>query len=235
MFNNTWNDKNYELLRCYLIDNSDNNNKSFNDKIINTTKYKTLGVRVPILRKIAKSISKTDYKSYLDNFNYKYYEEIFIYGIVLSYIKDKKEFIKYLDIYVDKIDNWALCDSIISSFKIIKKDSKYFYKLVKKYLKSKKEYYVRTSLVILLNYYVDEEYLNDIFNIADNLNREEYYINMALAWLLSFCYIKYPDVTYNYLLNNKLSKFTYNKTISKICDSYRVSKEDKEKLRKIRI
>ena len=57
---------------------------------------------------------------------------------------------------------------------------------------------------------------------------------MANAWLISICYIKYPDKTNKYLRNNNLDDFTYNKAISKICDSYRVDKKDKEILKKLK-
>ena len=74
-----------------------------------------------------------------------------------------------------------------------------------------------------------------IFNEADNLfNETEYYVNMAMAWLLCECFIKQKAKTISYLQNHKLNKFTINKMISKCCDSYRVSKEDKEYLKQFR-
>ena len=45
------------------------------------------------------------------------------------------------------------------------------------------------------------------------------------------CYIKFPKETFRYLQNNKLDNTTYNKAISKICDSYRVDVNEKNGLK----
>ena len=73
-----------------------------------------------------------------------------------------------------------------------------------------------------------------IFNILNKINSDKFYINMAEAWLVCELYIKYPNETLKYIKNNNLNKFTQNKAISKIHDSYRVSKDEKEYLNKFR-
>ena len=94
---------------------------------------------------------------------------------------------------------------------------------------------VRAGLVCLLDFYVQPDFLQVIFDRAETLkSREEYYIRMALAWLLAECYIKYPDETFSYLSNSELDKWTLNKTVSKICDSHRVDTELKERARELR-
>ena len=87
---------------------------------------------------------------------------------------------------------------------------------------------------MLLDYYVKEEYLDKIFKIIDNITNEEYYVEMGIAWLVAEMYIKFPKQTMNYLKNNKLNKFTFNKSIQKTRESYRVSKEEKEILNKMK-
>ena len=74
-------------------------------------------------------------------------------------------------------------------------------------------------------------YIDEILQKVDRIENNEYYVQMAIAWLISFAYIKQKDKTEKYLLKNNLDKFTQNKSIQKICESFRVSKEDKEKLR----
>ena len=64
---------------------------------------------------------------------------------------------------------------------------------------------------------------------------DSYYVKMAMAWLLSITYINYKKETIEFLNTGLLDKFTHNKTISKICDSYRVSKKDKEEIKKLRM
>ncbi len=228
-----WNDLNYKKLVTYLNNLSDNNYKKFNKKLI-TTKYKMIGIRVPLIRNIAKKISKTDIISFLNIVKSNSYEEVLLEGIVISYIKDIDISIKYFNKFIKKIDNWALCDISISSMKIVNNYKDKYFIQIKKYLNSKDEFIVRVGIVLLLNYYIDSKYIDSIFILIDNINREEYYINMAIAWLVSICFIKYRKKTYNYLKRNKLNKFTYNKSIQKIIESYRVSNEDKIILKKMK-
>ena len=85
-----------------------------------------------------------------------------------------------------------------------------------------------------LNYYLTDEYIDEILQKVDKIISKEYYVQMAIAWLISFAYIKQKEKTGKYLLKNNLDKFTQNKSIQKICESYRVNNEDKEKLRKLK-
>ncbi len=231
--NSIWNSQKYNKLIEYLNSNIDNDYKEFNQKLI-FTKYKILGIRVPILRKIAKKISHTDIISFLDIVKNDSYEEVLLEGIVISYIKDFDVSIKYFNKFIRKIDNWALCDIAVSSMKIVNNYKDKYFLQIKNFLQAKDEFIVRVGIVLLLNYYIDLNYLDIIFLLIDNINREDYYINIAIAWLVSICFIKYRDKTYKYLKHNNLNKFTYNKSIQKIIESYRVSKEDKELLRKMK-
>lgn len=219
--------KSSEVIKI-LKENEDIEYKKFSERIIDTN-YPMIGVRTPILKKLSKSMA-------LDilDLNNEYYEEVLLKLFVISNIKDKEEYDKYFNKYIYKIDCWSLCDSFVTASKIIKKNKEHYFNVVEELLKDDYLFAVRVGLVILLNYYVEEEYLSKIFNLVDSINREEYYIKMAIAWLLSICYIKYPKETNKYLDNTKIDDFTYNKTISKICDSYRIDKETKEKLKKKR-
>lgn len=205
--------------------------KKFNSKII-TTGYEMLGIRLPILRSIAKEINKGDYKSFLNIAGSTYYEEVMIYLLVVASIKSLDELMMYFDASIKLIDNWALCDTFCGSLKIVEKNKDYFLKVIDNLLNSKEVYRIRVGFVLLLNYYVSEEYLDLIFNYLDTINSSEYYVNMAKAWLLCEVFVKYQDRGLKYLENNKLDTFTINKGISKIRDSYRVSKEIKDMILK---
>ena len=220
--------KSSELIKI-LKENEDIEYKKFSERIIDTN-YPMIGVRTPILKKLSKNVSK----DILELNNEKYYEEVLLKLFVISNIKDKEEYDKFFNKYIYKIDCWSLCDSFVTASKIIKKNKEHYFNVVEELLKDDYLFAVRVGLVILLNYYVEEEYLSKIFDLVDNINREEYYIKMAIAWLLSICYIKYPKETSKYLDNAKIDDFTYNKTISKICDSYRIDKETKQELKKKR-
>lgn len=200
-----WSKEKYQEFVSYLQKISDNNYQQFQKKIINT-KYEILGVRLPIIRKIVKQITNPeDFLAFCQN---KYYEEVLIKGLVIASLKDNETLVEN---YLLEIDNWAICDSFCSSLKIKDLD-KYLLK-IRNYLNSEHEYTVRVGLVLLLNNYVSEKYLKEIFSLTDKINRDEYYINMAISWLVAECFIKYPDLTWPYIKNNHLNKFTQNKTV----------------------
>jgi 3-methyladenine DNA glycosylase AlkD len=110
-----------------------------------------------------------------------------------------------------------------------KYEEKYFKEAIKLSL-SDEEFVVRVGLIMILNYFIKVENLNVIFGVLNKIKSDKYYINMAEAWLICEIYIKYPNQALNFIKNNNLNKFTHNKSISKIHDSYRVSLKDKEYL-----
>jgi len=229
-----WDKNKYNNLIQELIRNTDSDFLQFNKKLI-FTKYSMIGIRTPILKDIAKKISKGNIISYLDNCNCTYYEEILLFGFVLSYVKDLDLFFRYFYKFISYIDNWAVCDMCIASMKIIKKNKDVFLSHIKNLINSKEEYYVRVGVIILLDYYLDDMYIDQVFELLDSIDREEYYINMAIAWCISICFIKYRDKTLSYLSDCKLNKFTFNKALQKARESKRISIEDKMLLQDMKI
>ncbi len=221
-----WNEETYTVFLRELRLLEDITYKDFNFKLI-LTDYEKIGIRMPILKDIAKKIAKKDSISFLEIVKDTYYEEVMLEGLVIASIKELDVFLYYFDIYITKIDNWALCDYVVLNMKIVKENKKFFYKKIKKFLKSKEEYIVRVGLVLLLNYYVEESYIDKIFKLCNSIKKDTYYVNMALAWLICECFIKQKTKTYDFLKKNKLNKFTQNKAISKIRESDRVAKNDK--------
>ena len=227
----TWNQHTYKIFSKELNKFVDHNYLKFNKKII-TSKYKMLGIRVPILRKISSEIKKTPFEEFLKVSTPETYEEIFIRGIVISYIKDYKLFLNYFNEFLNYIDNWAICDTVLSSFKIIKKNKAEFKNVIEKLLNSEKEYYVRVGVVALMYYYIEPNNLQELFSYLNNIKHPAYYVHMAIAWMVSIMYIKYPHVTENFLKENTLNKETNNKAIQKIRESKQVSKKIKDDLLK---
>lgn len=222
-----WNSETYSLYLEKLLKLRDKKYKEFSRKIT-PTDYEIIGIRIPILRKIAKEIKDTNISEYFKNVKNYYLEETIITGILLSYIKDYNLFTKYFNKYIKCIDNWASCDTTISSCKIIKDNKDLFIKEIDNYLNSDNPYIIRVGYVSLLNYYIEDKYKDYIYEKVDNNKNDDYYVEMAIAWLLSYMFIKYRTTTINYLKNNNLSTFTQNKTISKIRDSLKVSIRDKD-------
>ena len=157
-----------------------------------------------------------------------------IQGLVISHIKNENQFNKDFKEYIKKIDNWALCDTFCSAIKIVEKyEDKYFKEAVKMSL-NKEEFISRVGLIMILDHFINENNLGVIFDTLNKIESDKFYINMAEAWLICEMYIKYPKETTVFLQKNNLNKFTHNKAISKIHDSYRVSKEEKEYLNALR-
>ena len=226
----TWNKKEYEAFVDYLKSLQDKKYKEFHSSLVLNSKYEMIGIRVPVMRDIAKSIAKGDIEEFLKYAQNTYYEEIMIQGLVISHIKDEEIFYKYFKNHINKIDNWALCDSFCSSLKIMRRyEDKYFKEAIKLAL-NKEEFISRVGLIIILNQFISEKNLDSIFNTLNKIHSDKFYINMAEAWLVCELYIKFPEQTQEFIKKNNLNKFTQNKAISKIHDSYRVSKEEKELL-----
>lgn len=197
-----------------------------------------LGVRVPVLRDYAKKISRNNnLEELLKIIDSEYYEEIMLQGMLIGLEKNIsfKKLERYINAFVPKIDNWAICDNFCAGLKITKKYKKEMYELIKKYLKANNEFEIRFAVVMLLDYYVEEKYLKENFEMFNKIKSNKYYVKMAVAWAISICLIKYYDETFEYLKNNKsLDTWTYNKAIQKAIESYRITNERKQELVKLK-
>lgn len=215
-----------------LLNACDKNYKKFSEKLIPDTKYEIIGVRVPVLKKIAKELSLSHNRNLLNNFmssNHYFYEEYFLHGILLSYLKTDNidKFIEQIESFIPHIDNWATCDSTVMNLKIIQKYPVYFLTHVEKWLKNDNIYIKRFAIVILLSYYLDKNFNSAIINMVAKIKSDNYYVNMACAWFFSVALIKQYNYTIPLLKKNILSNFTHNKTIQKAVESYRISNETK--------
>ena len=214
---------------------SDEAYKAFNHRII-PTKQKVLGVRVPVLRKLAKKIAKQDSYSFIESDKGNVYEMIMLEGMVLSYLKKPfAELLPQTEIFLHKVDNWAQIDSTIADFKTIAHEREDVLEIVMQWLHSEKEFVVRAGLVILLAYYVDKTYLHTVFNLSQSITHSGYYVFMANAWLVSVCMAKYPEETILFFRNNTLDTRTHNKAIQKSRESFRVSQENKAIINELKI
>lgn len=223
----------YEEVIAFIKENSEEKLKDFSKKLTPTNDY-VYGVRVPVLRAIAKRIAKENPLEFL-SFEKHSLEEKQLHGYVLGYADFSYDvFVKQLKKFSLIVDNWAVCDTACATFKIIKKYKSDFLKEIDKYL-SGSEFQIRLGLVILLDYYVEDAYAEYIFNACDSVNKDGFYVKMAVAWLISVCYVKIKIQTEEYLKRAKLDKFTFNKAIQKITESYRVSDSDKEKLKRMKV
>ena len=196
-----------------------------------------LGVRVPVLRNYAKKLAKEyEIRELLNHIDNEFYEEIMLQGMLIGLKKDKdiQTILKDIERFVPKIDNWGVCDVFCAGLKITKKHEKEMWNFLQKYVTSDKEFEIRFGVVMILDYYITEEYLEKNFAIFDYIQSDKYYVQMAVAWAISICLIKFYDKTIEYLKQAKIDKFTYNKALQKAIESYRISDEQKAELRKMK-
>ncbi len=194
-----------------------------------------IGVRLPQLRKLAMKISKGDWHNYLKDAQSYYYEEVMLQGLVLGYVNtDVEELLGYIENFVPKIDNWAICDSFCNGLKITKKNMDVIWTFLQPYFSSDKEFEMRFGIVMVLDFFIDENYIDRVLLLLDKSKHEGYYVKMAVAWAISICFIKFPYKTMKYLKDNTLDDFTYNKSLQKIIESLRVDKETKSIIRSMK-
>lgn len=228
-----------EEIRKILHELSEEDYKTFNQKLLPGVEH-VLGVRLPAMRKLAKEVAKGDFRSYLDEAAEKIgadsiHEEIMLQGLVLGYVKmDREERTEYLEEFVPKITNWAVCDSCVNSYKFMQKDPDYWFDYLKKYQKSDEEFRLRFMIVAMMSHFVDESHIDEILRICSTVRNDGYYTKMGVAWALQVCYVKFPEKTKALLKDNQMDDFTHNKAIQKIRESYRVSREEKEELNQLK-
>jgi 3-methyladenine DNA glycosylase AlkD len=189
-----------------------------------------------------------------------YYEEIMVYGLAIGYAKFTDEERKYwLDKFRHHIDNWGVCDSCCTTYKWMRKNPVYWWEYLVSCIEEGGEYSVRFAVVCMLDHFVDDEYVAQILEWCNRICKDDtlefatsdvhlsdqdtknaspmeqpYYVQMAVAWAVSVCYAKYPKITHEFLKTDQMDTFTHNKSIQKICESFRVTKEQKADIRTLK-
>lgn len=214
-------DKEYARFHCKLTPNLDES--------------KVIGVRVPELRKIAKTIIKNgEADTFLNSLPHQYNEENMLHSIIVSEIKEWEKAVEKLEEFLPYVDNWAVCDTISpKAFKKYRKNQVIIEKIIE-WLKSNETYTCRFGLNMIMSYYLEDSFRIEYLDMAAKIRSEEYYVNMMIAWLFATALAKQWDSTIKYLENNKLDAWTHNKTIQKARESYRISKEQKEYLKTLK-
>ncbi len=194
-----------------------------------------LGVRIPTLRQLARQIAKGDWQKYLQTADHEFFEEVMLQGLVIAYAKvDEQQRISLIREFVPKIDNWSVCDSFCNSLKFTVKHRSLVWDFLQPYVTSDQEYDVRFAVVMMLNYYITEEYIERVLAILEQIDHEGYYVKMAVAWALSICYVQFPEQTMACIQRNTLDTFTHNKALQKITESLRIDAEMKQQIKSMK-
>ena len=218
-----------------LFEHIDLKYKDFNAKLIPTVDFDlVLGVRIPVLRKIAKDFSKHgDSKIFLGALPHKYHEENNIHAFSIESIKDFDEAIKMTEIFLPYIDNWATCDSFLPS--VFKKNTEKLLPYVLKWIKSDRTYTIRYGIVLLMKLYSEDKFENRFLKEVSEIKSEEYYVKMAISWYFAELLAKQYDVAVSYIENKVLDVWLHNKAIQKATESFKISDKRKIYLKSLKI
>lgn len=242
--NVTETEKLQDKIREQIVNLAEPSYQQFSSKLLPGTE-RIVGVRLPLLRKMAKQIiKKQDWQGYLEQTvkdsvcekhskkKEELFEEIMLQGFLIGYAPvTLEERFAYLDKFIPKIDNWSVCDSVCATMKFALEYKEETWKFLQKHVKSDSEYGIRFAVVMYINYYIDEEYLDRVLKELGEICHSAYYVKMAVAWAISMCYVLNAKRTENFLKECSLDDFTYNKAIQKIIESRQIDKNEKEKLK----
>lgn len=218
-----------EKLLAELESLSEEKFRIFNEKIVHTSRYRVIGVRMPDLKAIAKK-HRADYKEIFE-MPYNSFEEIIIKGAALGFADaplSEKE--PYIIRYAGMIDNWAECDCFCSCIKVKKGEEDALRLLADKLMKRKEEFVSRVGIVLMFSKFTDEPTVKKALDIYDVLPYGAYYRDMAVAWGLSVYCVKYPELITGYLEHSPISIKVKLMAAQKIRDSRRVSNDYKKRI-----
>ena len=215
-------------IKNHLYELKETDYKEFMAKLIPTVDPGTvLGIRTPALRNYAKELAKRDdIDEFLHSLPHELFDENQLHAFILSELKDYDRCIK-------EVDNWATCDQL--SPKVFKKHKKELLVSIKTWLKSKDTYTIRFAIGMLMQYFLDDEFDETYPKTVAKIKSDEYYINMMIAWYFATALAKQYDAILPYIEKNVLDKWTHNKTIQKAIESYRITDEQKEYLKSLKI
>lgn len=222
-------------IREELFRLQDKKYRDFQAKLIPTAAAgSVIGVRTPELRKYAKKLIKRDDTSvFLDNLPHHYFDENQLHVFLLSEMRDYGRCIEEVDRFLPYIDNWATCDQL--SPKVFKKHRQELLEKIKIWICSDQTYTVRFAVGMLMEHFLNEDFDPIYPEMAAGVRSEEYYVKMMIAWYFATALAKQYDSVLPFIENRRLDVWTHNKAIRKSVESYRITAEQKEYLKSLKI
>ncbi len=215
-----------------LLSMGEDGYREFSAKLMPTVeKSKVIGIRIPILRKYAKSLE--NYDGFLNDLPHAYFEEDNLHAFLIERETNFEKCIERLNVFLPYVDNWATCDSMKP--KVLKKEPEKLLGHIRKWLGSKDVYAVRYAINLLMSFYLDEHFDKSHLLLVADVQSEAYYINMMRAWYFATALAKRYEETVPFLEDKVLDRWTHNKTIQKAVESFRISKEQKQYLKTLKV
>ena len=156
-----------------------------------------------------------------------------VHGCLISAMTDYEQTVAALDAFLPYVDNWATCDLI--SPKAFKKHPAPLLEQCRTWMASDHAYTVRFGIGVLLSFYLDDAFAPEQLEWAADLRSGEYYVNMMTAWYFATALAKQYDAALPYIQHQRLDPWTHNKAIQKAVESYRITPEQKDLLRKYKV
>lgn len=222
-------------VRKRLFEMQDTGYRDFHARLFPTVeKEKIIGIRTPILRKFAKEFGKTERSEmFLKVLPHQYYEENNLHGLLIEQIRDYDKCLGELECFLPHIDNWATCDLL--TLHMMKKHRDIFIREIYRWMESDKPYIIRFGISMLMRHYLDEGFKPEYPEKVAAIRSEEYYVNMMRAWYFATALAKQYEKILPFLEEQRMDIWTHNKTIQKSIESYRITQEQKNHLRTLRI
>lgn len=219
-------------IKKLLFNLQDEKYRDFHAKLMpNIDKSTIIGIPVPKIRALAKQI-KNDAGDFLEKLPHKYYEENNLHAILVSEISGFDECIGKINEFLPYVDNWATCD--IMKPKSFKKNKEALLSEIDKWMKSQHEYTVRFGIEMLMTHFLDGDFDKKYIDAVSRIQSDAYYINMMIAWYFATALAKQWDATVKYIEEKRLSVWVHNKAIQKAVESYRITEEQKEYLKRLK-
>lgn len=205
--------------------------RDFHAKLMPTVdKEKIIGVRVPHLRALAKSaFGSYEAEEFIKKLPHEYYEENNLHAFLVEQIKDFDRALYETERFLPYIDNWATCDMFYP--KVFKKNGGKLTENIDEWLKSDKTYTVRYAVGLLMRMEFTKKNMDKVAKVKS----DEYYVNMMIAWYFATALAKNFDEAVKYLNEKNLDSWVINKAIQKACESRRIDKETKDRLKLMKI
>ena len=222
-------------IQTELFKLQDKKYRDFHKKLMPTVDEKTIiGVRTPDSRKLAKQVAKSeDLDRFLNSLPHKYFDENQLHAFIVSEMKEYEQALSEVEKFLPYVDNWATCDQL--SPKVFKKNKKDLYKHIREWIASDETYTKRFGIGMLLEHYLDEDFELKQARLVAKVRSDEYYVNMMIAWYFATALAKQWDDIIPFIEGKKLDSWTHNKAIQKSVESYRITKEQKEYLKSLKI
>ncbi len=219
------------MIQKTLLSMGEESYREFSSKLMPTVeKSKVIGIRIPILRKYAKSLE--NYEAFLQELPHTYFEENNLHAFLIEREKDFDRCVEKLDAFLPYVDNWATCDSMKP--KVLQKDPEKLLLYIEKWINAKDVYTVRYAILLLMSFYLDELFDKKYLQMVAEVGSNAYYVNMMRAWYFATALAKQYEEALPYIENRKLDAFTHQKTIQKAIESLRITKEQKAYLKTLK-